>query len=293
MRYDVLKRSDNRLDLGPAGRSLFVSQEKEAQNRSARRVRAWMRLVLILMLIGLAVVAAILFAAYFIPWFHSEITLDDPAASSDVSGPVSSLAEEEVLVQLDELGLPIYSDEICLFVIDPFSPAPEDWQVTLESAEGVQVDARIAPAISALSAAAREAGLALTFTEGYVSEDEQRARFEREVQRLMKEENLTVVMARAQAAATVPEPGESDFETGLCLRLAGDAATFPESRTCSWLKANMGKYGFTFRYPEGKEEATGVTGDLRVIRYVGAQNAAAMQQRSMCLEEYITYLDSQ
>ena len=55
----------------------------------------------------------------------------------------------------------------------------------------------------------------------------------------------------------------------------------------------MGKYGFVFRYPADKEDATGHIADYTVLRYVGSVHAEAMQQRSMCLEEYISYLNSQ
>ena len=55
----------------------------------------------------------------------------------------------------------------------------------------------------------------------------------------------------------------------------------------------MGKYGFVFRYPEGKTNFTTMDPDPTVIRYVGGENAAAMQQRSMCLEEYVSYIDDQ
>ena len=48
-----------------------------------------------------------------------------------------------------------------------------------------------------------------------------------------------------------------------------------------------------FRYPEDKVDFTDLDTDLTVLRYVGSENAAAMQQRSMCLEEYINYLDVQ
>ena len=55
----------------------------------------------------------------------------------------------------------------------------------------------------------------------------------------------------------------------------------------------MGNYGFVFRYPEGKNNYTYVDPDPTVLRYVGGSNASAMQERSMCLEEYISYIDDQ
>ena len=110
------------------------------------------------------------------------------------------------------------------------------------------------------------------------------------------EEGLTAVMARTEAQSLVPEAGESDFQTGMCLR-AGRLRGRGELREVQDLllaaEQHGAKYGFIFRYPEGKESYTGCTADPSVIRYVGSAAAAAMQQRSMCLEEYIDYLASQ
>lgn len=286
----ILKRSDHRLDLGPVGYNLFVSRDKQQEERSARRLRAWMRAVIGLVIAGGAVVAGLFVWSYLVPYFHQELQIG--AASGLESEPASS--EVSALPVYDEMGLPVYGDEVNLFVINPEEPAQEDFAPQLGAAAGVQVDSRIVAAVELMAAAAKEDGLALTFTEGYVSYQEQGERFEEKVDQLM-EEGLTAVMARTEAQSLVPEAGESDFQTGMCLRLAvsGDAESFEKSKTYSWLRNNMGKYGFIFRYPEGKESYTGCTADPSVIRYVGSAAAAAMQQRSMCLEEYIDYLASQ
>lgn len=286
----ILKRSDHRLDLGPVGYNLFVSRDKQQEERSARRLRAWMRAVIGLVIAGGLVVAGLFVWSYLVPYFHEELQIG--AASGLESEPASS--EVSALPVYDEMGLPVYDNEVNLFVINPEEPAQEDFAPQLGAAAGVQVDSRIVAAVELMAAAAKEDGLALTFTEGYVSYQEQGERFEEKVDELM-EEGLTAVMARTEAQSLVPEAGESDFQTGMCLRLAvsGDAESFEKSKTYSWLRNNMGKYGFIFRYPEGKESYTGCTADPSVIRYVGSAAAAAMQQRSMCLEEYIDYLASQ
>lgn len=286
----ILKRSDHRLDLGPVGYNLFVSRDKQQEERSARRLRAWMRAVIGLVIAGGLVVAGLFIWSYLVPYFHEELQIG--AASGLESEPASS--EVSALPVYDEMGLPVYDNEVNLFVINPEEPAQEDFAPQLGAAAGVQVDSRIVAAVELMAAAAKEDGLALTFTEGYVSYQEQGERFEEKVDELM-EEGLTAVMARTEAQSLVPEAGESDFQTGMCLRLAvsGDAESFEKSKTYSWLRNNMGKYGFIFRYPEGKESYTGCTADPSVIRYVGSAAAAAMQQRSMCLEEYIDYLASQ
>lgn len=291
VKYGTLKHTDHQLDMSPAGRNLFVSRDKQAQNRAARRLRLWMKVVLGLMIAIAAGAGVMLGVFYLAPWLRSEITIDEnssAAASSELPSAGSTAVPE-----YDSMGLPIYSDEVNLFVVNPAFPAEKDFAPELTEVGGVQVDSRIAGALRLLSSAAKEDGLALVFTEGYVSYEEQEKRFQNVVDDLMEKKGLTTVMARAEAASLEPEPGQSDFQSGMCVRLSGDPETFEDSRTCSWLRSNMGKYGFVFRYPKYKEDVTGMETDLTVIRYVGSQCAAAMQQRSMCLEEYIAYLDSQ
>lgn len=287
---EILKRTDHRLDMGPAGHNLFISRDKQAQERSARRIKMWMRAVVVLALLGVSVVAVMLLWFYLVPYFQKELTVS--AASSYHEASFESSEEASQLPVYDALGLPVYGDDLCLFVINREFPAEDEEAPLLEEAEGVQVDSRIAEAVRLLSAAAKEDGLALTFQEGYVPYEEQERRFNAKVQELMSG-GLTTVMAKTEAESLVPMAGESDFQTGLCLRLEGNPETFQNSRTYSWLQSNMGKYGFVFRYPKYKEESTGLEADPTVIRYVGSANAEAMQQRSMCLEEYISYLDRQ
>ncbi len=287
-----LKSTDHLLDISPAGRNIFVSRDKQIQNRQARRIKVWMRIIAVLAAVGASAALGLFVWCYLVPYFQQEFILP-PSASLDEEDPLLTGSMAPLPVY-DAMGLPVYDDDMCLFVINQFSPVGEDSVPTLVTAEGVQVDARIADALRLLSTAAQEDGLALVFTEGYVDYAEQGRRFEKRVEELMSgEEARTAVMAKTEAKSQQPMAGQSDFQTGLCVRLSGDPETFADSRTYSWLRNNMGKYGFIFRYPEYKDAMTGMEPDPTVIRYVGSANAAAMQQRSMCLEEYISYLGSQ
>lgn len=58
----------------------------------------------------------------------------------------------------------------------------------------------------------------------------------------------------------------------------------------TWIYKNMHKFGFVQRYPEGKEEMTGVKGTATAIRYVGIPHAAYMNENGLCLEEYLKLL---
>ena len=178
----ILKRSDHRLDLGPVGYNLFVSRDKQQEERSARRLRAWMRAVIGLVIAGGAVVAGLFIWSYLVPYFHQELQIG--AASGLESEPASS--EVSALPVYDEMGLPVYDNEVNLFVINPEEPAQEDFAPQLGTAAGVQVDSRIVAAVELMAAAAKEDGLALTFTEGYVSYQEQGERFEEKVDQLME-----------------------------------------------------------------------------------------------------------
>lgn len=286
--YGTLRRTNDFLDLSPAGRNLFISRDKQLQHRQARRIQLWMKIVLGLVIAGVCTAVGLFVFFYLAPWFRSEVKLDRPISEVSSELPVESDAQE-----YDEMGLPVYDDAVCLFVVNANSPAEKDFVPALSEVSGVQVDERCADALRALVSAAKEDGLSLMLQEGYVSYAEQEKRFEEKTEQLQKEQGYTTVMARAAAAKEEPQPGESDFQSGMTVRLVGSAETFADSRTYSWLKSNMGKYGFIFRFPMYKEEYTGVQADPTVIRYVGSACATAMQQRSMCLEEYISYLRSQ
>lgn len=290
VKKEYLDRTDHLLDMSPIGRSIFISRDKQAQNRTVRRLKCGMRLVIILVIVGIAAAVCLVGAFYLIPWFRSELTVGTGTFSSAPEGEVSGTS---MPVECDELGLPVYGDEVSLFVVNSAEPADEGLALATEEFSGIAVDQRIVPALRALVAQAKADGLSLAFTQGYTSYQEQEKRFNDRVLSLMESEGLTTVMARTEAKTTEPAPGESDFQSGLCLRLSGDPETFQSSKTYTWLKKNMGKYGFIFRYPEYKEDKTGLTADPTVIRYVGAKHAAAMQQRSLCLEEYLDYLASQ
>lgn len=275
---------NSRSGLGLGRRSMFVSQEKQAQHQAARRLKIWSRIVAVVVSLSIAGMAAFFVWFWMVPYFHQELIITAGTA------PEASM---DPLPDYDSLGLPIYDDEVNLFTINQASPATADFAPKLAQIENIQVDARIADALRQLVSAAKEEGLILIFSEGYVSYEEQGKRFDEQVEEMMDEKSLTAVMAKTEARAQTPMAGESDFQTGLCLRLAADKETFPLSKTYSWLRTNMGRYGFVFRFPEDKDDYTGVSFDPTVLRYVGGENAAAMQQRSMCLEEYIAYLGNQ
>ena len=54
-----------------------------------------------------------------------------------------------------------------------------------------------------------------------------------------------------------------------------------------WLAQNCWEYGFILRYPEGKEEITGISNEPWHFRYVGTRVSLDMKDTGLCLEEYL------
>ncbi len=91
--------------------------------------------------------------------------------------------------------------------------------------------------------------------------------------------------------------GYSEFHTGLSF----DMGVFPEDESSyyylpegehAWISENCGNYGYILRYPEGKEDLTGMDSKSYQFRYVGIPHAIYMNENNMCLEEYIEFIKS-
>lgn len=94
----------------------------------------------------------------------------------------------------------------------------------------------------------------------------------------------------------LPE-GKSDHHTGfgVTLKLQDNNVTLDIYSTpeyYEWLCNNAHEYGFVVRYPEGKEQITGVTDYIEYFHYVGYAPAMYMKQNNMCLEEFVAAIKS-
>ena len=90
--------------------------------------------------------------------------------------------------------------------------------------------------------------------------------------------------------------GYSDHHTGMGVQLKyelnGNAYAFstdPEG-TYNWFFENCHRYGFVVRYPEGKEDITGIEDYSDYFRYLGVAHATYMKTRGLCMEEYVELL---
>lgn len=86
--------------------------------------------------------------------------------------------------------------------------------------------------------------------------------------------------------------GYSEYHTGLSF----DIGIFPDGEDSyyyksegdyAWISENCANYGFILRYPEDKEDKTGMDSKTCQFRYVGVPHALYMSENDLCLEEYI------
>lgn len=99
------------------------------------------------------------------------------------------------------------------------------------------------------------------------------------------------------AKAYVANPGYSEHHTGLAMDLnvyvKGEGIYYVESYDkCAWYRENCEQYGFILRYPAEKVYITGINHESWHYRYVGTPHSLIMEERDLCLEEYIDFLKS-
>lgn len=84
-------------------------------------------------------------------------------------------------------------------------------------------------------------------------------------------------------------PGYSEHQTGLAFDVTTryDSGGFQDTEQYKWLVAHCAEYGFILRYPEGKQDVTGIETEYWHYRYVGASAAREIMRRGITLEEYL------
>ncbi|HIS50477.1 MAG TPA: M15 family metallopeptidase [Candidatus Gallacutalibacter pullistercoris] len=208
----------------------------------------------------------------------------EKAENTDSSISSSPSSKEETL--------PVYTDDFNLKLANQENSLTEEQGPELTEYQGIQVDERIVPALEALLKAAEEADVPLQLVSGYVSPEEQDELFQKEVERLIKEESYSRVMAEQTASQNVAPGNQDDSQTGMSVVVQSEkeSSDFSSTAEYRWLYRHCIDYGFVFRYPEGKKSYTGRDFDPNCIRYVGEKAAARMRQLQMSLEEYVDYV---
>lgn len=176
-------------------------------------------------------------------------------------------------------------EEKLLTLSSVYSPLSDDYKPNLENYNGIKYDSTLKEPLSALINAAKEDGVNIKVTGGYISASEQNELFKSETNRLIQEKDYSQVKAETEAEKSVPKGNHHDRQTGLSVTLSTDD-------NYTWLEANAYKYGFIQRYTKFGEEETKVKADTSLFRYVGVENAKKIRILGMSLDEYVSYVNS-
>lgn len=88
--------------------------------------------------------------------------------------------------------------------------------------------------------------------------------------------------------------GHSEHHTGLALDVYVQnfgGINFIDSKAGQFVDKHCAEFGFIIRYPENKEEITGISYEPWHIRYVGLPHSMIMAKNYWVLEEYINFLE--
>ena len=174
-----------------------------------------------------------------------------------------------------------------LILVNSDHVIPENYTVTLvEAEEGKYVDERIYTALNEMFVAAREDGVYPVIRDAYRSAEKQQEIMDDKI-KAYKAEGYPEILAKRFAKDWVAEPGTSEHQLGMAVDINADKTLSTNQEVYDWLAENAYKYGFILRYPDDKEEITGIAYESWHYRYVGEEAAKEMYEQNLCLEEYL------
>ena len=158
----------------------------------------------------------------------------------------------------------------------------EDYYPDVVQIEDIEVDYRIYDAMEAFVSDCRAAGNTVYLSSGYRSYDLQKYLFEKKCEEYDEE----------TAATIVARPGTSEHQTGLAADITDQYyeyknASLEETAMYQWMEAHCQDYGFIVRFPNGKEDITGIIYEPWHFRYVGVEAATYIMEHNLTLEEFV------
>lgn len=160
--------------------------------------------------------------------------------------------------------------------------------------ERMRLDA--AKALEAFLGTASAEGFSdVSVTSGYRTYEYQNQLFTGRVNQKMASGTYTSkAQAEAETAKFTMYPGASEHQSGLCVDMHNQPSalqSFAETEAYSWMYKHCADFGFILRYPQNKEDITGVSFEPWHFRFVGRYHAQRIMESGLCLEEYIQTLN--
>ena len=187
--------------------------------------------------------------------------------------------------QDDLSDIVITENQGILIDVDRNNPLDSNFIPELSSFNGVKVNAILYDNLTDLIDSAKREGIDIVLKSGYISFDEQQSLYDMTLKEYLENSEYTRVRAEAAVNKIVPKGGQSEAQTGLLIEF-----DVSDNRVASYLERVCVDYGFILRFPDDKQDVTGMNYNNSLYRFVGKTNAIKMRSYNMCLEEYNNYL---
>ena len=217
----------------------------------------------------------------------------DTISAADIVGEMDQtiLAGDQTDSATEDKASTFSRDDWQLVLVNKNHPIAEDYTFTLGTIKGtMQCDERIIPDLFAMIEAAYNDGVNLVICSPYRNDSRQQMLFERKVNKYTAQ-GMSYMESYKLAAQAVTIPGSSEHQIGLALDIITDNysalnAGFGDTPAGVWLADHSYEFGFVIRYPEGKEDITGIEYEPWHLRYVGKNAAKVLYDESITLEEF-------
>lgn len=212
------------------------------------------------------------------------------ATPEAVMTPVAAEATPEIAPEVtpepveESNGLPkVDIDSWELILVNANNPIGDYAPESLSTLEQQRFDSRIIDAMTSFITDARSEGLSVYLSSAYRPYEEQQYLFNRKIGQGYSEE---------VAATIVSRPGTSEHQTGLVCDITDryyelKDKSLENTALYKWMSAHCQEYGFIVRYPENKQDITGIIYEPWHFRYVGVEAATYIMENDLCLEEFV------
>jgi D-alanyl-D-alanine carboxypeptidase len=228
----------------------------------------------------------------------NEISSDVTSNKSGSTTSADTVSGDENTVNTTPAPLDDNIDnEWAMYLVNSKNPLPADYDDRLETTivytdtRDYYLDNRAAPYLLELIDDAAADGVDLLVVSTYRSQEYQKGNFERSVADRMAN-GMDYDTAYADTLLQVTLPGYSEHNAGLAADIMSPEYTsmdddgFKNTEAFAWLSENAADYGFILRYPENKQDITGIIYEPWHYRFVGVYYAKEITERGITLEEY-------
>ncbi len=225
----------------------------------------------------------------------TDISELDTVSGADIIGSMAQMEvsddEETEPAETQDEHSEFSRDDWQLVLVNKNHPIADDYSFKLGTIKGaMQCDERILADLYAMLEGALNDGVNLVICSPYRNDDRQQMLFDRKVDKYTAQ-GMSYMEAYKTAAQAVTIPGSSEHQIGLAIDMVSDSYVslnegFGDTKAGQWLAAHAYEYGFVIRYPEGKEDITGIEYEPWHLRYVGKNAAKVLYDENLTLEEF-------